>query len=77
MGEELNELNADIANVEVRPDDDVGLARHFALSLYFLCGNTRIYCGIELELAVDLILGSSLVRYCEGLAYLVDQRNRQ
>ena len=74
MGEELHKLNTDIADIEVRPDNDIGLAGNFAFSLDLLCGNARIYSGIELELTVDGEVGTTLLGDLYRRADLVDHR---
>ena len=74
MRKELDQFHADIAYVDVRPDDDIGAAGHFRFAFYFLRGDARIDCSVQLELAVDGKVRTKLVRNANRLADIVYHR---
>ena len=72
--EVLDELDADVAHVDVGADEHVGLAGDLALAADLLGGDLGTDGGVELELAVDLEVGTALLGDLHGCADLVDER---
>ena len=72
MTEDLDQLDTDIAGVEVREDQDVGLARHFTLTLHLVLRNCRNDRGIQLELAVALDIRAKLVNLLHRVDHYVN-----
>ena len=68
----LAELVADVAGVEVRKHEDIGLARDIARALDLERGDPRHDGGIRLELAVDRELRGPRADDLHGAADLLD-----
>ena len=74
MRKELDQFHADVADVDVRPDDDICAAGHFGFAFYFLRGDARIDGSVQLELAVDGKVRTKLVGNANLLADIIHHR---
>ena len=75
MAKDLDQLDADIARVQIRENEDIGFPRHFTWPFYFMLGHSRDNGGIQLEFAVALdvraLLVDQLYRFSDHIDSLV------
>ena len=61
MAKDLDQLDADIARVQIRENEDIGFSRHFTRPFHFMLGHSRDNGGIQLEFAVALDVRAFLI----------------
>ena len=73
MAQDLDQLDASVAHVKIRPDQDIGFSGHFAFPLHFLSGNSGNNGCIQLEFTVQLKIRPLLLSDLYGVFDLIDQ----
>ena len=73
MAQDLDQLNAGVAHVKIRPDQDIGLSGNFAFPLHFLSGNSGNDGGIQLEFTIQLKIRPLFPSDLYSISDLIDQ----